>query len=129
MHGDEVSDSETWEFALERAHPSWSVINYGVGGYGPDQAYLRYKATAASPRADLVIIGYMTENIQRVTNVFRPFYYSNTELPFSKPRYKIGQNKLVLIPNPLAVTDYRLLLTSPDSVLRTLGTNDWYYNN
>lgn len=129
VHGDEVADSETWAFVLERAYPSWSLINYGVRGYGPDQAYLRYLRTRGDPRVNLVVIGYMSENLQRVTNVFRPFYFSDTEFPFSKPRYKLVENRLVLVPNPLSLKDYRRLLDSPDSVLQKLGSDDWYYNN
>lgn len=129
VHGDEVPDSATWAFVLEREYPRWSVINYGVRGYGPDQAYLRYLRTAGDLGADLVLIGYMSENLQRVTNVFRPFYFAGTEFPFSKPRYKLVENRLVLVPNPLKLDDYGRLAESPDSVLRRLGNDDWYYGN
>jgi hypothetical protein len=42
-HGDEVPNQETWEYLLEQSRDEVEVMNFGVQGYGADQAYLRYK--------------------------------------------------------------------------------------
>ena len=50
------------------------VLNLGVGGYGTDQAYLKYILTKKNLDADMVLIGYMSDNLNRNVNTFRTFY-------------------------------------------------------
>ena len=127
-HGDDVANSETWEVALERALPKIEVLNFGVGAYGLDQAYLRWREMGATFHPRVVLIGYMTEDIGRNVNVYRPFYYGPTRLPLAKPRFVLQSDELVLEPNPASrIDDYRALLTDPGPVLRRFGEHDYYY--
>ena len=77
------------------------VANYGVGGFGTDQAYLRF---INNNRDDtpIVILGYSVENIVRNVNRYRPLLYYNREEVFGlKPRYIINADGgLKLIPLP-----------------------------
>jgi hypothetical protein len=128
-YGSDVALSETWEKQLVKLDPRLEVLNYGVGAYGLDQAYLRYleQGTAYNPR--IVFIGYMSENIARNVNVFRPFYSrAYSDVIFTKPRFKIIDGKLVLLKNPIAtLEDHERLLLNEREELERLGKNDYHY--
>jgi len=91
------------------------VANYGVGGYGTDQALLRYKKKLDEGlRSTIAILGIHEENFNRVINRFRPFYktYTGLKLGF-KPRAYLDQSgKLSFIPSVLdkEVWDRRQLI-------------------
>lgn len=129
-HGDGVANAETWQVTLEAALPGSEVLNFGVGGFGLDQALLRYREEGTAYRADVVLIGYLTENINRHVNVYRPFYSPKTFQPLTKPRFAIEGDGLHLLPNPLQpLAAYRALLARPDSLLPILGRHDYYYRS
>lgn len=129
-HGDEVPNSSTWQAQWEALDHSYEVLNFGVGGYGPEQAYLRYVYEGKRFHPQIVLIGFMPENIYRSVNVFRPFYTSGTGLVFSKPRYFLQSESLVLLPNPLSsLESYKELLSNSGPVLHELGENDWFYQH
>ncbi len=125
-HG--VKDAQTWPALLEQTHPRLEVLNYGVTGWGPDQAFLRYQHEARGRQARVVLIGVLSENIARVVNRFRPFYLPSAALPFAKPRFELRGGELRLLPNPLPeLDDLRRLLDSPQTVLPVLGRGDFFY--
>ncbi len=127
-HCDQVENSDTWQFKIENVNRKYEVMNFGVSGYGPDQAYLRYKIEGVKYQPDIVLIGLMSENIHRIVNVFRPFYGEKTNFPLSKPRYIIQNDKLEVIPNPLpSLNHYQEFLDYPDDILPVLGENDYHY--
>jgi len=127
-HGAEVELEATWQRQLEELSPKLEVINFGVDAYGLDQAYLRYTRDGRRVAASIVLIGFMSENINRQLSVFRPFYQPRTGMPFSKPRFELRRGDLQLLPNPLAeIGDYEELLAEPTKMLQALGTHDYYY--
>ncbi|MFN7972780.1 MAG: SGNH/GDSL hydrolase family protein [Acidobacteriota bacterium] len=124
-HGDGVAGSETWTAML--ATNGRFVANYGVSGFGVDQAFLRYREREGGLRADVVIIGMMSENVCRHVSSFRPFYTLD-HLAYGKPRFELSGDGLVLVPNPLARReDYERLLSEPAVVLPRLGEHDQFY--
>ena len=127
VYGNEVADSASWPALVEQLFPGVEVLNYGVGGYGVDQAYLRYceEGTALSP--SIVIIGFATDDLRRVVNVYRRFI-SNREIPLAKPRFILdARGRLVLLPNPLPhPSDYERFLLAPRDVVE-LGARDYWY--
>jgi hypothetical protein len=129
-YGAGVDLADSWGRQLTAIDPTLEVLNYGVGGYGLDQAYLRYLGVGASFRPHVVLIGYMSENISRHVNVFRPLYsdlYSGNI--FTKPRFLVRDKTLVLLPNPLpTVASYRDFLTNDRSMLRRLCRVDHHCN-
>lgn len=80
------------------------VANYGVGGYGTDQAFLRYQRAITDP-APVVILGHYSENIIRNVNQERGLF-ANTTLGL-KPRFILEDRALKLVPLPqLTETEY-----------------------
>jgi len=129
-HSDNVGNDETWEAILESFDSNLEVINFGVPGFGLDQAYLHYLSDGQRYKSHIVFIGFMSENIFRNVGTFRPFYHEKTGLPFSKPRFAIKNGRLFLIPNKLRkLDDYKLLLSCPKRTLAKIGINDYYYAN
>jgi hypothetical protein len=127
--GNEVDNEDTWERQLEDQNPRLEVLNFGVGAYGLDQAYLRYLQDGVPFNSDIVVIGFMSENIFRNLNVFRPFYSSSYETNiYTKPRFTLENGNLALLENPLqTVEDYTRFVTDDESVLREIGTHDYFY--
>jgi hypothetical protein len=80
------------------------VANYGVPGYGTDQAYLRY-SLAVKDDAPVVVLGYFSENIVRNVGQNRGFR-TNDGLSL-KPRFVLEGGELRLIPLPdLTYSEY-----------------------
>ena len=94
--GDEVSDDETWgqhlEMKLNQAGIRAEVLNFGVGGYGMGQAFLRWRRQGRHYGPDIVIFGFQPENLNRNVNIFRQLYRSVTSIPFSKPRFVLAES-------------------------------------
>lgn len=124
-----VQNQDTWEEQVSRSGKDIEVLNFGVGGYGFDQAYLRYLHEGKAYHADLVILGMMSENVFRHVNVFRPFYntaYSNNLL--TKPRFVLNADDLVLQENPLQTfEDLQRFLDEDEKVLAQFGRYDYHY--
>jgi len=127
-YGAEVQLGENWAKLMPELEPALEILNYGVGGYGLDQAFLRYLKVGGDFQPDVVLIGYMSENMARSVSVFRPFLVPQGGGIYTKPRFRLEDGKLVLLPNPLRnVEDYRGLLENPRTELAALGQNDAYY--
>lgn len=128
-YGSDVALGDTWAKQLAVIDPSIEVLNYGMGAYGLDQAYLRYLQIGTEYHPHIVFIGYMSENIARNVNIFRAFYtrlYRN--VIFTKPRFKVRNGELVLLKNPLSTfADYEHFLFDDREVLAKLGENDYHY--
>jgi lysophospholipase L1-like esterase len=86
-HGDGLADDETWQHLVERRRPGLECANFGVGGYGVDQALLRYRRDGRPLAPDVVWIGLMLENIGRHVNRYRPLYHPNSPNCAAKPRF------------------------------------------
>jgi hypothetical protein len=129
--GGDVADRDGYLEAFARLERGVDVANYGVPAYGLDQAFLRYLKERRAARPQVVIIGYMSENICRNVSVFRPFYSPNTVFPLAKPRYlppTPDSRSLRLLRNPLPTPEsYRRLLANPAESLAELGRHDAHY--
>ena len=102
--GDEVSDDETWghqlEMKLNQAGIRAEALNFGVGGYGMDQAFLRWQKAGQGYAPDVVILGFQAENLNRNVNIFSNLYFYG--LPFSKPRFVLTvEGGLKLLNSPV----------------------------
>ena len=88
-HGDEVADSESFPASLEGILQV-PVANFGVGGYGPEQAVLKLEGLIDRfPRARVVVLAIMYENVRRMVNSYRPVYYGD-------PASNLGSNHTCL---------------------------------
>ncbi len=105
IYGSEIDFPSTMGYQLEKTLNKQGipceVINFGVGGFGIDQAYLKWKLEGQKYKPDLVIAGFQIENLLRNTNVFRGFYHLQDGVPFFKPRFILeNQDSLKLINYP-----------------------------
>ncbi len=120
-----VDMSDCWTRQLEDLLPNSEALNFGVPAYGPDQAWLRYQRGGAAWHPCAVLIGYLTENVNRAINRFRPFYYPAPDtFPLAKPRYIIEGNHLELLTSPARRPDD---LKDPAWVEANLGPHDFWY--
>lgn len=127
-YGAEVALGENWAKQLSAMEPAVEVLNYGVPGYGLDQAYLRYLKLGRRYHPDIVLIGYMSENMARSVSVYRPFLVPEGGGIFSKPRFLLEKGNLVLLANPLrSIDDYRKLAEYPAQEFANLGQHDAHY--
>jgi hypothetical protein len=126
--GGDVADRYAYPEVLARLNAGLAIENFGVPAYGLDQAFLRYQREGRPTHPQVVVIGFLSENIFRNVSVFRPFYRPPSQLPFAKPRYLPGQPDPKLIENPLPrLADYRRLLARPAETLKQLGRYDYFY--
>jgi hypothetical protein len=112
-----VEPSQTWSNVLGRRLGS-AIANYGVPGYGTDQAYLRFHHNSQDA-AGIVILGVLSENIQRNVNQFRNFLIPSNQCQ-TKPRYVLdSQGHLRLVPLPQLTTEnYEDFIRNPDHYLK-----------
>ena len=125
-HCDEVGDAETWQVYLGDAIRA-DVLNFGVGAYGPDQALLRYRQKASQVKAPVVALGLVLENINRIVSRYRPFYYRDTGVPLTKPRFVLLDGALVLLPNPIGRREDLAQLADP-AFVHAIGAQDFWYS-
>ncbi|MGR3173250.1 MAG: SGNH/GDSL hydrolase family protein [Candidatus Scalindua sp.] len=129
-HGSEVKNEYTWQEQINTVNKDLEVINFGVGGYGLDQAMLRYQQDGILYNSHIVFIGYIPALLYRNVNVFCPFMTPDSALPLTKPRFVIENERLVLINNPIhELSQYKNLLNKPEVFLPKLGANDYYFQS
>jgi hypothetical protein len=83
-HSDEVLDSEAWARNLSSLL-GCDVRNYGVGGFGTDQAVLRYERLA--PAGKFVVLGVYREMLRR-SLAASWVYYGGQDRTTLKPYFK-----------------------------------------
>ena len=109
-------DEEAWGNVLSQLL-GCRVANYGVGGYGTDQAYLRFLGNE-SDGAPMVFLGHLSENILRNVNQLRDLLYPGTSFGL-KPRFILAQGgglELVPLPTP-SEAEFRDLVVHPGKYL------------
>jgi hypothetical protein len=86
----EVRDTQSLAYYLEKTlqaeGKAVEVINFGVGGYGNDQALLNWKFKAKNFKPDLVVHGVMVWDFGINLNMFRYCVSPSTGIPYTKPR-------------------------------------------
>lgn len=104
------------------------VLNFGVGGYGVDQAYWRFrKRYLGELHTPYVVLGIMSENIARNLSLYRGFYNRRSDLAATKPRYRTADDgRVAYVENPLNSRDELPKLTDVQ-FLDLLGERDYWY--
>jgi hypothetical protein len=99
--GEDVTYEDTWGYQLERLLcPGVRVRNFGVPGYGLDQAVLRYERDVRPWRPRIVILAPIQHDILRSMTVYTFLAFPDWELPYSKPRFVLRDGDLVLVNSP-----------------------------
>ncbi len=94
--GNEVGDESTYSAVLEGTLPRAEVLNFGVKGYGLDQALLRFRKEGPAFHPDVVVIGFVSALPLRDTQNFT-FY--------PKPYFVLRDGQLVLEGVPVPTVD------------------------
>jgi hypothetical protein len=121
---DVVNDTDAWPHRLELAHPGREVLNFGVSGYGTDQALLRYRRDGRGLGAHVVLLGILLDNAGRNVNRYRPLWYPASTACVAKPRFALEQDELVLVPQPYATSADLLDAVADGSVLARLAEHE-----
>jgi len=99
--GEDVMHEDTWGRLLEIAlGAEFEVLNFGVPGYGLDQAYLRYEKDVRKWKPKVVILSFIPHDTERSMIVYPALNYPTWDTPFSKPRLILrdGELKKINIP-------------------------------
>lgn len=101
-YASDVEHEEAWSNRLSE-RLGCRVANFGVGGYGTDQAYLRFEGNDAD-RAQVTILGVFPTNVLR--NLTRNAYFVFGVYPTSfKPRFSYSGGELRQLPMPEVPVD------------------------
>ncbi|MCO5183446.1 MAG: SGNH/GDSL hydrolase family protein [Anaerolineae bacterium] len=131
VHGDDVPYEATWAYYLEQSLAEEGVaveiLNFGVGGYGIDQAYWRWQTAGKAFTPDLVLFGFQPTDVWRNVNILRPLNIVGGGLPFSKPRAVLEQSGLRVLNRPA------LLPEEVPQTMRNIDTwplveYEWFYD-
>jgi hypothetical protein len=119
---------KSWPYLLEKKAKR-PVLNFGVGGYGTDQAYWRFeKRYIDKLKTPYVCLVIMSENIARIVIRYPGFYARSSSLRPPKPMYYKEKNgKIVLLPNPLKSPD-EIVLLKEMPFIKEMGQKDYWYN-
>lgn len=85
-----VSNIETWCHLLSEFLPGVETVNMGQGGYGVDQAYLRYRRDGTPLQHDLVLFAFITGDFYRMQVDYFIGYF--------KPVLRLTEGRLEVIP-------------------------------
>ena len=92
---------------MDRLLPERSVLNYGVGGYGVDQIFLRYANTVGDFSAPTVLIGILTSDLDRSILGMRTG---------QKPYFDIQDDRLVTQNLPILATTREYVDSHPPGI-------------
>ena len=130
-HGDDVPYEHSFGAILDRslneAGIAAEVLNFGVGGYGIDQALLRFQQHGASFAPHLVVPGFQPENLKRNLNLLRPLYDPRSGLPFAKPRFLLTDRGISLINVPV-LPPGRMVATMRDFDAWEMRPHEYFYD-
>lgn len=117
--GEEVSDDQTYSHYLEQALPGVEVLNFGVHGYGHDQMLLYLREEGVKYHPDVVVLGFLYDDMERNLLGFRDY---------AKPRFELRGGRLELrgvpVPPP-EETLSREVLRSKFADLWTILVGRW----
>jgi hypothetical protein len=95
----DVPHEATWAFHLgRRLGPGFQVLNFGVDGYGVDQAWLRYLRDARPWRPEVAILGVIQDDFHRATGVYAFLNRPMWGFPFARPRLVLEDGALRRLP-------------------------------
>jgi lysophospholipase L1-like esterase len=125
--GDEIAVDATFQVLLEGFDRSLEVLNFGVSGYGTDQALLRYRRIGRGLGADVACLGILLENIGRNVNRYRPLWNAKTGFCVTKPRFVLDEHgELVLVPQPFATREDLHAAILDGSVVEHIAEHEYW---
>ena len=124
---DEVPDDAAFEWIIEKLDPRYEALNFGVSGYGTDQALLRYRKVGKGLGAEVVVIGYLLENVGRNVNRYRPLWYPSSGFSNTKPRFVLDPaGTLELLPQPYGTREELRESILDGSVIEDIAEHEYW---
>ena len=111
--GDGVDNDHTWCQQLAARDPRIESVNLGEGGYGADQAYLRFLRDVRDIQYDVHVFAFISNDFVRMEE---PVF-----LGFGKPVLDVENGKLVArnVPVPRLASKYPWLIAIPRALKDT----------
>lgn len=97
--GSEVPGHESWPSQLDASRSDLELLNFGVPGYGADQALLRYRSVREKIDVDEVWFGLLPATLVRLISCYRPTLRRYTPTVATKPRFELDGAGTRLIPH------------------------------
>lgn len=126
-YGWHVEANETWTAFVE-ATDDWACLNYGVPGYGTDQALLKYQDCAVP--SEYTILAIYDEDIGRMMTRYYAFYDRGKTF-YVKPRFALSEDGAITkIESPIKQASDLSKLRDPVFVAPLREEDYWfqYYN-
>ena len=100
--GESVAFEDTWGSQLDRdLQGRCQILNFGVSGYGIDQMYLRYLQDVRPWHPDMVIFGFVSDDLRRTVSTYGFLIFPDGRFPFTKPRFVLRDDQLEVVNRPL----------------------------
>lgn len=123
-----VNDNETWQYHLSKKNKK-NVLNFGVGNYGLDQAFLKYLKYSKKLKNQKIIFCVVPETIARVSSYWK--HYREFKNIFGvKPiiKYKNKKIELIKFPSLRTINLSKNLSQFDDNFLDKTKKIDIFYN-
>jgi len=120
----QVNDDETWQWQLSELTKG-GVLNFAVGNYGIDQAYLRMEREIKNNnvKGRIVILGVVPSTIVRILCVWKHYNEFGNTFGF-KPRFDLKGNELILLKNSI---DDESKFAHYQDYIEEIKKNDYFY--
>lgn len=121
----------TWQEAFENITGE-AILNFGVGGYGLDQAVLKFERYSSEYPTRIAILGLYRQTFRRALSYHAYHYFKHVEFKFTfKPFFVEKGLRYTLYKPPC--TDASCMwdvLYDPDNAVRKiLSSQDYWYRN
>ena len=126
-HGDEVAATQTWAEVLA-ASLGGDVFNFGVGGYGMDQALLRFERDQPKRPTPIVLFAFTGVELRRCFQRYWTFHNPHSFFPMAKPRLLLKNGSLELLPNPVATSRELYAGLNDAAFIERLAREDAWFN-
>jgi hypothetical protein len=125
VRGDEVEGEECWAGRLD-AELDVELVNLGVGGFGLDQALLRWERDGSPLDPDEVWLGFCPAVSLRVLSTYWPSMHHWKQSVATKPRFTLGDDgELALAENPAASREeLARILRDQSAFMQHIGAHD-----
>jgi hypothetical protein len=111
--GEGVKLEDSWGHLLENnVGGAIQVLNFGVPGYGVDQAYLRFREDALAWKPDVAILAFPRSDLYRTITVYPFVNWPEWDMPFSKPRFVRNSGALTTLNVPTIPPEKMFAMTS-----------------
>jgi hypothetical protein len=97
--GETVSDNESYPYLLQQKLPKAEIMNFGVHGYAHDQMLILFKEQGVAYKPDIVMLGFVSDDMSRNVVDFRDY---------AKPRFELEDGKLELEGTPIPPIEHTL---------------------